>query len=107
MRAVAKPGLFLPGIRADRTEVQVVVLTGILDSPFVRRIAITMQVLGSDYHHRPLSIFESCEEFRRTAVAWNFMQRVTLSTVRSANHPYLIEYRERAEALPAFLACQP
>jgi len=201
-----------------------------LDSPFVRRVAITMQVLGIDYQYRPLSIFESFEEFRSvhplvkaptlvcddgemlvdstliidylellvgpekslmpndasarrtalqqigealvamekviqlvdektqrpadvqhepwinrleqqvisaaglmeasveaaiesgndwlagtdpmqvditTAVAWDFIRRMASSTVRSTNHPYLIEYSERAEALPAFLACQP
>ena len=206
------------------------VLIGLLDSPFVRRVAITMQVLGIDYRHRPLSIFDSFEEFRTvhplvkaptlicddgemlvdstliidyleslvglekslmprdpsarrtalqqigealvamekviqlvdektqrpadvqhepwinrleqqvisaaglmeasveaaiengnqwlsgtdpmqaditTAVAWNFIQRVKSSTVQSAEHPYLIEYSERAEALPAFLACPP
>ncbi len=42
-----------------------------------------------------------------TAIAWNFIQRVKSSTVQSAEHPYLIEYSERAEALPAFLACPP
>jgi len=207
-----------------------VVLIGMLDSPFVRRVAITMQVLGIDYQYRPLSIFESFEEFRSvhplvkaptlvcddgemlvdstliidylellvgpekslmpndasarrtalqqigealvamekviqlvdektqrpadvqhepwinrleqqvisaaglmeasveaaiesgndwlagtdpmqvditTAVAWDFIRRMASSTVRSTNHPYLIEYSERAEALPAFLACQP
>ncbi len=206
------------------------VLIGMLDSPFVRRVAITMQVLDIDYQHRPLSIFESFEEFRTvhplvkaptlicddgemlvdstliidyleslvglekslmprdpsarrtalqqigealvamekvvqliyeerqrpaevqhepwinrleqqvisaaglmeasveaaiengnqwlsgtdpmqaditTAIAWNFIQRVKSSTVQSAEHPYLIEYSERAEALPAFLACPP
>ena len=206
------------------------VLIGMLDSPFVRRVAITMQVLGIDYQYRPLSIFESFEEFRSvhplvkaptlvcddgemlvdstliidylellvgpekslmpkdasarrtalqqigealvamekviqlvdektqrpadvqhepwinrleqqvisaaglmeasveaaiesgndwlsgtdpmqaditTAVAWDFIRRMASSTVRSANHPYLIEYSERAEALPAFLACPP
>lgn len=205
-------------------------LIGMLDSPFVRRVAITMQVLGINYRHRPLSIFDSFEEFRSvhplvkvptlvcddgemlvdstliidyleslvepekslmpkdpaarrtalqqigealvamekvvqliyeekqrpadvqhkpwinrleqqvisaaglmeasveaavengnqwlsgtepmqtditTAVAWNFIQRVTSSTVPSAEHPYLIEYSKRAEALPAFLACPP
>ena len=205
-------------------------LIGMLDSPFVRRVAITMEVLGIKYQHRPLSIFESFEEFRSvhplvkvptlvcddgemlvdstliifyleslvepekslmpedpsarrtalqqigealvamekgvqliyeerqrpadvqhepwihrleqqvisaaglmeasveaavdggnqwlsgddpmqaditTAVAWNFIQRVTPDTVQSAEHPYLIEYSERAEALPAFLACPP
>ena len=206
------------------------VLIGMLDSPFVRRVAITMQMLGIDYRHRPLSIFRSFDEFRTvhplvkvptlvcddgemlvdstliidylesvageekslfptersarrtalqqigealvgmekvaqliyekdqrpaelrhepwidrleqqlvsaaglmeasvesaieggsdwlggaepmqaditTAVAWDFIQRVTSRTVRPTDHPYLIEFSEQAEALPAFLACPP
>jgi glutathione S-transferase len=201
-----------------------------LDSPFVRRVAITMQMLGIHYQHRPLSIFRSFDEFRTvhplvkvptlvcddgemlvdstliidyleslagpektlfpmersarrtalkqigealvgmekvaqliyekkqrpaevqhapwidrleqqlvsaaglmeasveaaieggndwlagskptqadvsTAVAWDFMQRVTPRTVRLTDHPYLVEFGERAEGLPAFLACPP
>jgi glutathione S-transferase len=201
-----------------------------LDSPYVRRVAITMQMLGIDYRHRPLSIFRSFDEFRTihplvkvptlvcddgemlvdstliidyleslagkdhslyptelfarrtamqqigealvgmekvaqiiyekgqrpvelrhepwidrlqqqlisaaglmeasvevaieggsdwlggpepmqaditTAVAWEFMRRVTSRTVRPTDHPYLIDYSEQAEALPAFLACPP
>jgi glutathione S-transferase len=35
-----------------------------LDSPFVRRVAITMRMLGVPYDHNPLSIFRSYEEFR-------------------------------------------
>ena len=38
-------------------------LIGYLDSPFVRRVAITMQCLGVDYPHRELSIFRDFEEF--------------------------------------------
>ena len=206
------------------------VLIGMLDSPFVRRVAITMQMLGLDYRHRPLSIFNSFDEFRTvhplvkvptlvcddgemlvdstliidylgslagadknlypedpsarrtalqqigealvgmekvvqiiyekkqrppelqhapwidrleqqlisaaglmeasveaaieggsdwlggaapmqaditTAVAWNFIQRVTSGTVRPTDHPYLVDYSEQAEALPAFMACPP
>lgn len=204
-------------------------LIGMLDSPFVRRVAITMQVLAIDYEHRPLSIFNAFDEFRAvhplvkvptlvcddgemlvdstliiehleslvapekslmpvepsarrtalqqigealvamekgvqliyerrrpeevwhepwidrleqqlisaaglmeasveaaiesgnswlsgdelkqaditTAVAWNFIQRVASRTVRPTDHPYLQYYSERAEALPAFLACPP
>jgi len=41
-----------------------VVLIGMLDSPYVRRVAITMQMLGLDYRHRPLSVFKSFDEFR-------------------------------------------
>ena len=39
-------------------------LIGYLDSPFVRRVAITMQFLGIPYDHRELSIFRNYDEFR-------------------------------------------
>lgn len=39
-------------------------LIGMLDSPFVRRVAISMQYLGIDYDHRSLSIFSTYDEFR-------------------------------------------
>jgi len=39
-------------------------LIGYLDSPFVRRVAVTMQFLGIDYQHRELSIFRDYDEFR-------------------------------------------
>jgi len=40
-------------------------LVGMLDSPFVRRVAITMRLLGIEYEHNPLSIFRSYDEFRK------------------------------------------
>ncbi len=40
-------------------------LIGMLDSPFVRRVAITMRVLGISYKHNPLSIFRTYDEFRQ------------------------------------------
>lgn len=39
-------------------------IIGIMDSPFVRRVAITARLLGLNYEHRPLSIFSSYDEFR-------------------------------------------
>ena len=39
-------------------------LIGYLDSPFVRRVAIAMQILGIEYTHRALSIFRDYDEFR-------------------------------------------
>jgi len=41
-----------------------VLLIGMLDSPFVRRVAITMRMLGIEYEHNPLSIFRTYDEFR-------------------------------------------
>ena len=38
-------------------------LIGFMDSPFVRRVAVTAQVFGIPYEHRELSIFRDFEEF--------------------------------------------
>lgn len=35
-----------------------------LDSPFVRRVAVTMRMLGVEYEHRPLSVLRTYDEFR-------------------------------------------
>jgi glutathione S-transferase len=40
-------------------------LIGMLDSPYVRRVAITMQFLHIPYKHSELSIFQSYDEFRK------------------------------------------
>jgi glutathione S-transferase len=40
-------------------------LIGMLDSPFVRRVAITMRILDLPYEHNPLSIFRTYDEFRQ------------------------------------------
>jgi glutathione S-transferase len=39
-------------------------LIGMLDSPYVRRVAISLQLLGLGFEHRPLSVFRTFEEFR-------------------------------------------
>jgi glutathione S-transferase len=40
-------------------------LIGMLDSPYVRRVAISLQFLGLRFEHRPLSVFRTVAEFRR------------------------------------------
>lgn len=40
-------------------------LIGMLDSPYVRRVAISLQLLGVPFEHRSLSVFRSFDEFRR------------------------------------------
>ncbi len=39
-------------------------LIGMLDSPYVRRVAISLQLQGLRFEHRPLSVFRAFEEFR-------------------------------------------
>jgi glutathione S-transferase len=38
-------------------------LIGMLDSPYVRRVAVSLQLLGLRFEHRPLSVFRTFEQF--------------------------------------------
>ena len=40
-------------------------LIGMLDSPYVRRVAISLQLLGLPFEHRSLSVFRTFDEFSR------------------------------------------
>jgi glutathione S-transferase len=46
----------------ERVELQ---LIGMLDSPYVRRVAIALLRLGLPFEHRPLSLFRHIDEFRK------------------------------------------
>lgn len=39
-------------------------LIGMLDSPYVRRVAISLQLLGLPFDHRSLSVFRTFDQFR-------------------------------------------
>lgn len=39
-------------------------LIGMLDSPYVRRTAISLRLLGVDFDHQPLSVFSAFDEFK-------------------------------------------
>jgi glutathione S-transferase len=38
-------------------------LIGMLDSPYVRRVAISLELYGVDFEHEPLSVFRTFDEF--------------------------------------------
>lgn len=40
-------------------------LIGMLDSPYVRRVAISLQLLGLRFEHDPLSVFQTFDEFQK------------------------------------------
>jgi glutathione S-transferase len=46
-------------------ERKVMQLIGMLDSPYVRRVAVSLQLLGLRFEHRSLSVFRTFDEFRR------------------------------------------
>ncbi len=39
-------------------------LIGMLDSPYVRRVAVSLQLLGLQFEHRSISVFSTFERFR-------------------------------------------
>lgn len=39
-------------------------LIGMLDSPYVRRVAVSLQLLGVPFEHRSLSVFRAFDQFR-------------------------------------------
>jgi glutathione S-transferase len=39
-------------------------LIGMLDSPYVRRVAISLRLLGLPFEHRPISVFRQFDAFR-------------------------------------------
>src|SRR5882762_885187 len=39
-------------------------LIGMLDSPYVRRVAVALQLLGLPFEHRSISVFRTFEQFR-------------------------------------------
>lgn len=61
-------------------------LIGYLDSPFVRRVAITLQFLG-------------------ITVAWRFTQHIERLNLGPEDHPALVALSVRVELLPEFMAC--
>ena len=40
-------------------------LIGMLDSPYVRRVAISLKLLGLPFEHRSISVFRTFEQFRQ------------------------------------------
>jgi glutathione S-transferase len=40
-------------------------LIGMLDSPYVRRVAVSLQMLGLRFEHQSLSVFSTFEQFRQ------------------------------------------
>jgi glutathione S-transferase len=58
---VRRPGADRPASDIAEGRMQ---LIGMLDSPYVRRVAISLQLLGLAFEHRSLSVFRTFDQFR-------------------------------------------
>ena len=70
-------------------------LIGMLDSPFVRRVAISMQSMGLRYEHDNLSVFRTYNEFAAINPVVKAPTLVTDSGVVLMESSLILDYLER------------
>lgn len=73
-------------------------LIGMLDSPFVRRVAVTARFLGIPYEHNPLSIFKGYDEFRGINPLVKVPTLITDDDVTLVDSTLIIDYLESLRA---------
>lgn len=84
-------------------------LIGMLDSPYVRRVAISFQLLGLRFEHQPLSVFRTFEQFHQINPVVKAPTLVCADGEVLMDSTLIIEYAEalaapRKSLMPAGLA---
>ncbi len=73
-------------------------LIGMLDSPYVRRCAVSLKLLGLPFEHRPVSVFRHFDEFRGINPVVKAPTLVTSDGAVLMDSSLILQY---AESLPA------
>jgi glutathione S-transferase len=73
-------------------------LIGMLDSPFVRRVAISLAMYGIPYDHRALSVFRHVDEFSKTNPAIKAPTLIVDDGTILIDSTLILEYLERKAA---------
>jgi glutathione S-transferase len=73
-------------------------LIGMLDSPFVRRVAISLAMYGIPYERRALSVFRHFDEFSKTNPAVKAPTLVTDDGTTLTDSTLILDYLERMAA---------
>lgn len=76
-------------------------LIGMLDSPYVRRVAVSLQLLGVPFEHQSLSVFRTFEQFRQINPVVKAPTLVAADGTVLMDSTLILQY---AEALPPFAA---
>ncbi len=81
-------------------------LIGMLDSHYVRRVAISLQLQGLRFEHRPLAAdaAQMTQAGVTTAISWHFAQQMLPLLVPAAQFPVLAAFSAEAESLAPFRA---
>ena len=70
-------------------------LVGMLDSPFVRRVAVSLQLLGLRFEHRPLSVLRHFDEFSRLNPVVRVPTLVSEDGIVLMDSTLILDYAER------------
>ena len=73
-------------------------LIGMLDSPYVRRVAISLQLLGLRFEHQSLSVFRTFDQFRAINPVVKAPTFVTDDGVVLMDSALILEYLARLVA---------
>ncbi|MGG1946982.1 glutathione S-transferase family protein [Trinickia sp. NRRL B-1857] len=81
-------------------------LIGMMDSPFVRRVAVSMAVLGIPFEHRPVSVFRHFDEFREINPVVKAPTFIDDDGTQLIDSTLILDYLEQRAAPPARLMPQ-
>jgi glutathione S-transferase len=74
------------------------ILIGMLDSPYVRRVAVSLRLLDLSFEHRPLSVFSTFEAFAAVNPVVKAPTLVTDDGTVLMESGLILEYAERLAA---------
>ena len=74
-------------------------LVGMMDSPYVRRVAISLELYGVEFESQPLSVFSTFEAFSRINPAVKAPTLILDNGVRLMDSSLILNYFE-AQAAP-------
>lgn len=80
-------------------------LIGMMDSPYVRRVAISLELYGVEFASHPLSVFSSFEAFSRINPAVKAPTLVLDNGIRLMDSSLILSYFE-AQAAPGASCCR-
>lgn len=82
-------------------------LVGMLDSPYVRRVAVSLQMLGLRFEHLPLSVFRHVEQFRQINPVVRVPTLVSEDGIVLADSTLILDYAERLARPRSLMPADP
>jgi glutathione S-transferase len=82
-------------------------LVGMLDSPYVRRVAVSLQMLGLRFEHRALSVFRHYDEFRKLNPVVRVPTLVSENGVVLADSTLILDYAESLARPRSLMPTEP